>query len=93
MRVWLELAHPIHSYPVAQRVIRLCNGPSGYASGQRLGIRTEHIHVLASIPGSLSYTTVIMYNFIALGLPFALSILTRSWIFSATMTSEPSART
>ena len=44
IRIWLELAHPIHSYPAVQRVIRLCNGPSGYASGQRLGIRAEHIH-------------------------------------------------
>ena len=30
------LAHyhcPIHSYPVTQRIIRLCNRPSGYATG------------------------------------------------------------
>ena len=51
MRIWLELAHyhcPIHSYPVAQQVIWLCNGPSSYASGQRLGIRVEHICTIAS---------------------------------------------
>ena len=28
-----------------QRVVRLRNGPSGYASGQGLGICAEHIHI------------------------------------------------
>ena len=36
------------SCPVTQRVIWVRNRPSGYVSGQGLGIRAEHIHVYFS---------------------------------------------
>ena len=51
------LGHDHASYPITQQVVWLCNGPSGYASGQGLGIRAEHIHcdcdIMCHATGSL----------------------------------------
>ena len=40
--------------PVTQRIVWLCNGPSGYVSRQGLGIRAEHMHMNELIPSQSS---------------------------------------
>ena len=46
VRIGASTSYALHGRLVAQWVSRLCNGQSGYISGQGLVIRAEHVSII-----------------------------------------------